>query len=95
MATEISLDKSKVGASVKTLAGVLVMMFSAGGAYTSLHSEIEALKRDNKVLMAKEERRSERDSETALHMQRIDDGLEHMREAVDRIDRNVQTLAKH
>jgi hypothetical protein len=94
MATEISLDKQKVGTSLKTLAAVMACIFSAGGAYTQLHGEVEALKRETKVLTAKEERRSERDSETALHMQRIDDGLDHMREAIDRIDRNVQAMTK-
>lgn len=94
MAAEISLDKARVGASVKTWVAIFGALFTSGGAYASLHAEITDLKKTQVILVGKEERRSERDSETALHMQRIDDGLEHMRDTVDRIDRNVQELTK-
>lgn len=94
-AAEINVDKARVSSTMKTLVAFAAAIFAAGGGYTTLHGEIDELKNTTKVLVGKEERRSERDSEQALHLQRVDDTLEHMKDAIDRIDRNVQELRKH
>jgi hypothetical protein len=94
MASELSLDKTKISGTAKTIVAVITSVFTAGVAYANLHADINELKAKQSTHEVREEKATERDSQNALHLQRVDDALEHLKDSVDRIDKNVQELRR-